>query len=66
MQRKIQKKLFIFQIIASEFGFVNLSLLRTEYLSAAFNALRKHAKVLHITMRAFFQLICLHSDQYIW
>ena len=47
-------------------GFVNLSLLRREYLSATFNALRKYAKVLHVTVRAFFQLISLHSDQYIW
>ena len=47
-------------------GCVNLSLLRREYLSATFNALRKCAKVFHIVMRAFFQLICLDSDQYIW
>ena len=47
-------------------GFVYLSLLRRAYLSATFNALIKCTKVLRIAMKAFFQLICLHSDQYIW
>ena len=47
-------------------GCVNLSLLRREYLSATLYTFRKCAKVFHITMKAFFQLICLHSDQYIW
>ena len=43
-----------------------LSLLRTEYLSLAVNVLTNSPKILHITKRAFFQLSCLHNDQWIW
>ena len=40
-----------------------LSLLRREYLSSAVNVLTNSPKILHITMRDFFQLKCLYSDQ---
>ena len=42
------------------------SLFRREYLSLAVIVLTNSPKILHITKRDFFQLICNHSDQQIW
>ena len=39
MEEKIEKKRFIFEIIASELVALNRSLLRREYLSSAVNVL---------------------------
>ena len=63
MQKKIQKKFFVSERIAS---CNELPLLRREYLSSAVSGLNNSPKILHITKREFFQLNCLHTDQYIW
>ena len=57
MQEKIQKKLFVFEIIASRIGCVKLSLLRREYLSSAVNVLTNSYKALHLTKTDFFHSI---------
>ena len=46
-------------------GSIKLSLLRTEDFPSARNVLTNSLKILHITKREFFQLIFLHSDQWI-
>ena len=43
-----------------------MRLLWRKYLSSAVNGLTNSARILDITKRDFFQLNCLHSDQYIW
>ena len=58
MQKKIQKRFFLFEIIASK-----LSLLRREYLSSAVNVLTKSLKILNITKTDFCKLSYLQSDQ---
>ena len=45
---------------------IELSLLRTEYISSAVNALIKSLQTLHVSNSDFFQLNYLHSDQSIW
>ena len=65
MQKEIEKMFFVSEIIASELGCLKLSLLIREYLSSPVNMLRNILKTLHITKIHFFQLNCLHSDQYI-
>ena len=63
MEEKIQKKLFVFEIIASEIGCVKLSLLRREYLSSAVDVLTNSYKALHLTKTDFFRLNYLPNDQ---
>ena len=62
MQAKVEKKLFVFEIIASEFGCVKLSILRREYLSSAVNVLTNIYKALHLTKTGFFRLNYLQND----
>ena len=62
MQRKIQKKAFCFWDSSIWIGFVNLSLLRREYLSSAVNMLTKSYNVSHITKKDIFLLIYLQND----
>ena len=62
MQRKIEKKLFIFEI-NFRFVFVKLSLLRREYLSSAVNVLTNSYKALRLTKADFFGLNYLPNDQ---
>ena len=47
------------------FGCVKFSLLRREYLSPAVNVLKNSLKILCITKRNFFEINCLHFDQWI-
>ena len=42
-----------------------MTLLRTEYLPSAVNVLANSIKIFHLTMRDFFQLNYLHSEQWI-
>ena len=66
MQEKIEKSLFVFEIIASQSGCVKLSLLRREYWSSAVNVLTNTYKALHLTKTDFFRLNYLQSDHKIW
>ena len=61
MQKKIEEKCLVSEVIASEIAAV--SLLRREYLSQQVNALRNSFKTLHISKRDFLQRNCLHNDQ---
>ena len=63
MQRKIEKKSFLSEILVSELLAVELSFLRREYLSPAVNVSTNSVKILHITKRAFFELNYLQIDQ---
>ena len=65
-QKKIQKRLFVFQIIASEFIALKLSLLRRKYLLSAVNVLTNIPQIFHITKKYLFLLNCFHSDQELW
>ena len=62
MQKKVKKKFFLSDIIASELVALNCQI-RREYLSSVVNVLTNSRKILHITKRGFFQLNFLHSDQ---
>ena len=62
MQKKVKKKFFLSDIIASELIALNCQI-RREYLSSVVNVLTNSRKILHITKRGFFQLNFLHSDQ---
>ena len=55
MQQKMEKKFFFSDNIIL-IGIVKLSLLRTGYISSAFNVLRSSPKILHVNKRDFFQL----------
>ena len=61
--KKIKKKFFIFEIVASEYCCVKLSQVRREYLPSALSLLGDSFEILHVTKRAFLQVNCLHSDQ---
>ena len=63
MQRKIEKKSFLSEILVSELLAVELSFLRREYLSPAVNVSINSVKILHSTKRAFFELNYLQIDQ---
>ena len=63
MQKKIQKKIFVFEINAFEFICVKLSPLRKEYLPLALSVLGNSLEILHITNRDIMQNNCLHNDQ---
>ena len=65
MQEKIQKKLCVFEIIASELVALNC-LLRREYLSSAVNVLTNTYKALHMTKTDFFRLNYFQNDHQIW
>ena len=45
MQEEIEKKYLVSEIISSEFGIVQLSVLRTVYLSLATNVLKSSPKI---------------------
>ena len=45
---------------------LKLSLLRRKLLSSGVNMLTNILKTLHISNRGFFQVNCLHIDQWIW
>ena len=62
MEEKIEKKLCVFEIMASDFGCVKLSLLRREYLSSAVNVLTNTYKALHLTKKDFLRLNFLQND----
>ena len=62
MQEKIEEKLLVFEIIASELRDVKLSLLRRKYLSSAVNVLTNTYKALHLTKTDFFRLNYLQID----
>ena len=57
MQQKIEKKFFIFKIIAFESGASNSPQSRIGYLSSAVNVLTTIPKILHITKRNVFEII---------
>ena len=63
MQKKIEKKFLVSEIIASEMACCKLSLLRREYLSRQVNAIRNSFKTFDISKRDFLQRNCLHNDQ---
>ena len=63
MQRKIEKKSFLSEILVSELLAVELSFLRREYLSPEVNVSTNSVKILHSTKRAFFELNYLQIDQ---
>ena len=63
MQEKIDEKVFVFEIIASEYVALKLSLFRREYLSSALNVLRNSYKALRLTKTDFFRLNYLPNDQ---
>ena len=63
MQEKIAKKVFVFEIIASELVFAKLSLLRREYFSSAVNVLTNSSKALRLTKTDFFILNYIPDDQ---
>ena len=63
MEEKVQKKLFVFEIMASELVSVKLSLLRREYLSSAVNVLTNSYKALRLTKTDFFRLNYVPNDQ---
>ena len=62
MQKKVKKKFFLSDIIASELIALNCQI-RREYLSSVVNVLTNSRKILHITKRGFYQHNFLHSDQ---
>ena len=62
IQAKIEQKLFVFEIIASELVALNWSLLRREYLSSAVIVLTNTYKALHLTKTDFFRLFYLQND----
>ena len=63
VQHKIEKKRFVFEIIAPELVAVKLSLLRREYLASAVNVLTTSYKALRLTKKDFFRLNYLPKDQ---
>ena len=63
MEQKVQKKRFVFEIMASELVAVKLSLLRREYLSSAVNVLTNSYKALRLTKTDFFRLNYVPNDQ---
>ena len=63
MQKKIDKNVFHLLDNCICIGCVEISLLKTGFLSLAVNMLTISPKILHITKRDFFQLNFLHSDQ---
>ena len=63
MQKRIEKKSFLSEILVSELVAVKLSVLRREYLSPAVNVLTNSVKILHSTKREFFELNYLQIDQ---
>ena len=65
MEEAIHKKVFVFEIIASELVALN-SLLRREYLSSALNVITNSYKALRLTKTDFFRLSYLPNDQKIW
>ena len=65
MEKKIEKKSFISEIILSLLFPLNC-LYKEEYLSSSVNVLRKKSEVLHSTNKDFFQLNYVHRDQQIW
>ena len=60
------RKCFCFIDNSIWIGYVELSMLRREYLSSAANDLTNGAEILDITNRDFFQLIFLLTDEEIW
>ena len=63
MQKKIQKKIFVFEINAFEFICVKLSPLRREYLPLALSVLGNSREILHISNKKILQDNCFHSDE---
>ena len=63
MQEKIEKKLFVFEIICVGIGCVKLCLLRRECLSSVVNVLTHSYKALRLTKTDFFRLNYLPNDQ---
>ena len=61
MQKKIEKKSFVFEIIASKL--VQLPLLKREYLPSALSVLGNSLEILLITNIDFLQVNCVHGDQ---
>ena len=58
MQKKIEKKFLVSQIIASEMAAVNCV-----YYKGNVNAFRNSFKTLDASKRDFLQRNCLHNDQ---
>ena len=54
MTKKIEKKFFFVGYNLFWIDFVNLSLLRREYMSRTVNVFAKSPKILHIAVRTFF------------
>ena len=52
-QKKIERKSFVFEINASDFICIHLSLLKTEYLSLAVNVLTEGLKKFHVSKSDF-------------
>ena len=63
---KVHKQIFSFSDKFIWIVYIEISLLRRQYLSLAANVLTKRLTTLHLTTSDFFQLNYLHNDQQIW
>ena len=69
MTEKIEKKVFVSEIIACELVSLNCYpvlkgiLLRTGYFSSGANVLTRNPKIWHVNKRDFFELHLLGSDR---
>ena len=63
MQKKIQKKFLVSEIIASEMAAVNCLYYEGNTCLRQVNAFRNSFKTLHISKREFLQRNCIQNDQ---
>ena len=66
MQKKNREKVFLFGDDCIWVGCFKLSILRRKYLWQVVDMLKNSPKILSISKRNFYELNCLHSDQWIW
>ena len=66
MPKKIQKKLFFSEIIASELVSLNCPTDEEDTFLSAANVLTSSSKILHVNKRDFLELNLLGSDWWIW
>ena len=63
MQKKMEKKFLLLEIIPSELAALIRLYLRRENLWLAVNVFTNIQKILHIIKGDFFELHCLHIDE---
>ena len=63
MQKKVQKKFLVFEITASEWVTLIMSLLGREHLATTLMVLTNSFNLWHITKRDFLPLNCLPVEQ---